>query len=145
MNAPSLLFGLAALCFVAYLAYALKHATAQPIAGRWVFPAALSAAFLMFSAYTVASEGPLGFLVEHTRTLWSSQIWFDLLLGVSVALWWMVPPARSVGMRIPLWMVLVVATGNIGLLAMLARLWWLQDRIAHENANGNSTGANLRS
>ena len=128
MALPNLLFPLSALLFVAYLAYASHYATQEPAPRRWRAAAGLSAAFLLFTLLTVWVQGPLGFLEEHTRTLWSSQIWLDLLLGVSVALWFMVPPARALGMRVPLWLSLVVLTGNIGLLAMLARIWWLQEQ-----------------
>jgi hypothetical protein len=113
-----------------YLLYLSQRQQGEEALGRWKMPAFLSLLFALFSAYTVATEGPLGFLEEHTRTLWSSQIWFDLLLGVAVALWWMVPPARKVGMRVTAWLALVVVTGNIGLLAMLSRLWWLQAQAA---------------
>jgi hypothetical protein len=33
-------------------------------------------------------------------------------------------------MRVTAWLALVVVTGNIGLLAMLSRLWWLQAQAA---------------
>lgn len=128
MPLQTILFPLSALLFVGYLIYAAWHASVESHRGRWKVPATLSVLSLLFSLYTVWNEGPWGVLAEHTRTLWSSQIWFDLLLGVSVALWCMVPSARRLGMRISLWMVLILATGNIGLLAMLARLWWLEEQ-----------------
>ncbi len=130
MTAPALLFPTAAIVLLGYFLYISQRTSAASVVGRWTIPAALSLVFCLFSAYTVATEGPLGFVEEHTRSLWSSQIWFDLLLGVSIALWWMVPPAQAVGMRVAAWLVLVAVTGNIGLLAMLARLWWLQDQAA---------------
>jgi hypothetical protein len=130
MNTPDLLFPTAAFLFVGYLLYISQRKPDEEAAGRWKIPALLSLLFALFSAYTVATEGPLGFIEEHTRALWSSQIWFDLLLGVAVALWWMVPPARALGMRVPAWLALVAVTGNIGLLAMLSRLWWLQAQAA---------------
>ncbi len=130
MNTPALLFPGAAFLFMGYLLYLSQRQQGEEALGRWKMPAFLSLLFALFSAYTVATEGPLGFLEEHTRTLWSSQIWFDLLLGVAVALWWMVPPARKVGMRVTAWLAPVVVTGNIGLLAMLSRLWWLQAQAA---------------
>jgi hypothetical protein len=135
MSLSAILFPLSALLFVGYLVYANGHASSLTALGRWKVPAILSLLFLLFSLYPVWMQGPMGFLDEHTRTLWSSQIWFDLLLGVSVAWWWMAPHARALGMRLPLWMALVIATGNIGLLAMLARLWWLQEHTGGELAS----------
>jgi hypothetical protein len=131
MNAPTLLFPAASILLIGYLLYLNQRKQDNDEgAARWKTPALLSLLFGMFSVYTVATEGPLGFIEEHTRTLWSSQIWFDLLLGVAVALWWMVPPAKAVGMRVSAWLALVAVTGNIGLLAMLSRLWWLQAQAA---------------
>jgi hypothetical protein len=130
MTAPALLFPAAAILLIGYLAFLSQRKQAVELEDRWKIPAILALLFGLFTVYTVATEGPLGFVEEHTRTMWSSQIWFDLLLGVAVALWWMVPPARALGMRVPAWLALVAVTGNIGLLAMLARLWWLQAQAA---------------
>jgi hypothetical protein len=129
MTAPALLFPATAFILIGYFVYLSQRKPGGEATGRWKTPASLSLLFCLFSAYTVGTEGPLGFIEEHTRSLWSSQIWFDLLLGVAIAVWWMVPPAQALGMRIPLWLVLVTITGNMGLLAMLARLWWLQEHV----------------
>ena len=80
----------------------------------------------MFSLLAVGIEGPVGFWTEHTRNLWGNQIWFDLLLSIGIGWFLIVPRARSVGMRLPLWLLLIVATGCIGFTAMLARLLYLQ-------------------
>jgi hypothetical protein len=50
------------------------------------------------------------------------------LLAVGVALAMLVPKARALGMNVPGWCLLVVATGSIGLLAMLARVSFLSSR-----------------
>lgn len=99
--------------------------------GRWLFPAALSFVFLLFSLQAVLVEGPLGFWAEHTRNLWGNQIWFDLLLAIGVGWFFIVPQARAQGLRLLPWLVLIVCTGNIGVLAMLARLLYLQERPGH--------------
>ena len=95
---------------------------------RWVVPASASLAFFAFSAVAVALEGPTGFWPEHTRHLWGNQIWFDLLLGVSVAWYLAAERLRAVGMRPAPWLMFVAATGSIGLLAMLARVLYLGDQ-----------------
>lgn len=130
MTAPALLFPAAAILLIGYLAFLSQKKQEVGLADRWKIPAILALLFGLFTFYTVATEGPLGFIEEHTRTMWSSQIWFDLLLGVAIAVWWMVPPAKAVGMRVTAWLALVAVTGNIGLLTMLARLWWLQAQAA---------------
>ncbi|PIB90905.1 hypothetical protein [Caulobacter sp. FWC2] len=96
----------------------------------WVVPAVLSAAFLIVSLDVVAKAGPLGFWNEHLRGPWGAQIWCDLLLAAGTALAMLLPRARAVGMRAPPWIVLVAATGSIGLLAMMARCLFLESRAA---------------
>ncbi len=122
----------------AFLAFAVAVLRLQGLADRihWAIPAAASLAFLMFSLSAATLEGPLGFWPEHTRNLWGNQIWFDLLLAVSVAWLFLVPQARAMRMRLPLWLVLVALTGSIGLLAMVARLQVLKAR-----ARRQGTGA----
>jgi hypothetical protein len=96
--------------------------------GAWRFPAALSLVFLLYSVRVVFTEGPLGFWTEHTRNLWGNQVWLDLLLALGIGWFLIVPSARAQGMRLPLWFALIIASGSIGLLAMLARLLFLRER-----------------
>lgn len=97
-----------------------------PRARRWMAPAALSAAFAIYSTVAALREGPTGFWPEHTRNLWGNQIWFDLLLAAGVACAAIAPRARTVGMSVLPWLLLVAATGSIGLCAMFARLLYLE-------------------
>ncbi|MBN8493806.1 MAG: hypothetical protein J0M00_20545, partial [Burkholderiales bacterium] len=90
----------------------------------------LSLLFLAFSLWAVWREGPVGFWAEHTRNLWGQQIWFDLLLAAGTAWAALLPQARAAGMRPGFWLLAVVCSGSIGLLAMLARLLYLRERSA---------------
>ncbi len=119
-----LLAGLATATFV--LALALRPHPLGPDA--WIGAAILCAAFSGWSLFAILTGGPLGFWVEHTRNAWGVQIWFDLLLAASCALVVMVPQARGLGMRPLPWVVLVICSGAIGLLAMLARILYLKAR-----------------
>lgn len=94
----------------------------------WIVPGVLSGLFFLVSLRAVATEGPTGFWPHHTRDLWGNQIWFDLLLGVSAAIAFMVPRARKVKMRVLLWALLSFATGSIGLYAFMSRLLYLESR-----------------
>ena len=97
--------------------------------GAWVVPALISALFLVFSMVAGAREGALGFWPEHSaRGLWGNQIWFDLLLAASAVWALALPRLRAQGMNVWLWLALVAATGSIAMMAMLARLWWLEAR-----------------
>ena len=62
----------------AVLIYAHRPRTLGPQA--WIAAATLCAAFAGWSLYAIATGGPFGFWVEHTRNAWGVQIWFDLLL-----------------------------------------------------------------
>ncbi len=117
---------LMALAFVAYLLTTLSGKTPS----LWVMPALLSAAFLLWSVATIRVEGPLGFWENHTTDLWGNQVWFDLLFAVAIGWTLILPRAQAQGMRLLPWLVAVCATGCVGLLAMLARLFYLEDRAA---------------
>ena len=99
-----------------------------PMKGVWVFPAVLAGVFSVFSLYTVAVEGPDGFWIDHTRNLWGNQIWFDLLLAVGIGWFFIAPQAKALNMRLLPWLILVLCTGNIGFLAMVARLLYLREQ-----------------
>lgn len=120
----------AAAAGAACLLFLVAHTWRGGWAGRrlWWIPAALSAAFAVFSLLTVATEGPLGFWAEHTRNAWGNQIWFDLLLAAAIAWVFIAPRARAQGMHLWPWLAAVVCTGSIGLCAMAARCLFLESR-----------------
>ncbi|MDX5384042.1 MAG: hypothetical protein LPJ92_13490 [Rhodobacterales bacterium] len=120
-----LLAGLATATFV--LAFARRPHPLGPDA--WIGAALLGAAFAGWSLFAILTGGPVGFWVEHTRNAWGVQIWFDLLLAAGCALVFMVPESQKVGMRPLPWVVLVLCSGAIGLLAMLARILYLKGRM----------------
>ncbi|MFD0915697.1 hypothetical protein ACFQ14_04695 [Pseudahrensia aquimaris] len=101
----------------------------------WLLSAGLSVAFLGWSLFAIASEGMFGFWTEHVRNAWGNQIWFDLLLAVGVALTFMMPKAKALGMNVTLWSLLVLATGCIGLTAMAARIFYLEGKSVSEKTN----------
>jgi hypothetical protein len=95
----------------------------------WILPASLSLLFLALSVFAVVNEGPFGFWVEHTRNLWGNQIWVDLLFAVGIGWFLMVPKAKALGMRPVPWLILIVCTGCIGFMAMMARLLYLKEKV----------------
>lgn len=99
---------------------------------RWPLPSVACGLFLAWSIAAMVHEGPLGFWSHHVGSLWETQIWMDLLLAASVAWVALLPRLRSVGMRPVPWLVLVLASGSIGLLALLGRLLHLEERRASE-------------
>ncbi|XUU59822.1 hypothetical protein ACRAQ6_09600 [Erythrobacter sp. HA6-11] len=94
--------------------------------GSYLLAAMLSGGFGAFSVVTVYREGLLTVWTNHTQNLWGVQVWWDLLFAVAIAFFFIAPRARQVGMSIPLWALLVASTASIALLAMIARLFWLE-------------------
>ena len=115
---------------VVFLGATLRVITpsAAPSRHRWLAPAAASLAFFAFSLGAVLIEGPTGFWVEHTRNLWGNQIWIDLLSAAGIGWYFILPRARTVGVRPRPWLLAIAATGSIGFLAMAARVLYLEDR-----------------
>lgn len=109
---------------VIYLAFAREPKGSAAIA------AALSGAFAAFTAVTVATEGVMPVIANHASNLWGVQVWYDLLISVSIALLFVTPRARQAGMNVPLWVIAVGLTASIALLAMVARLFWLERQAA---------------
>lgn len=94
----------------------------------WQFAALVCGVFLVWSLYTVAAEGPLGFWPNHTQDAWGNQVWFDLLIAIAIGWTLLLPRARAAGMRPWPWLALICATGCIGLAAMFARCRYLETR-----------------
>lgn len=115
--------------FMIFSIYILLKKNPSKHSHLWLLPAIASFLFLVFSALAIIEEGLFGFWVEHSsRSLWGNQIWFDLLLMASIAWYLVLPQARKLGMSLPFWLLLIISTGSIGFLAMLARLLFLQNR-----------------
>lgn len=125
MHLYELLPWIAAAALIAWMAAAVLRPDARH---SWAGPAMLAVVFLGWSAYSIAAEGPLGFWTEHTRNAWGNQIWFDLLIAVGTGWTLLLPQARALGMRLVPWSLLVLASGGIGLFAMLSRCLYLRDR-----------------
>jgi len=100
----------------------------SPKIGSAVLAATLAAGFGAFTAVTIAREGVLLVWTNHTKNLWGVQVWWDLLFAVVLAVFLIAPRARAAGMKLFPWLLFVAATASIGLLAMAARLFWLEAR-----------------
>jgi Flp pilus assembly protein protease CpaA len=118
------------LAIAGFVAFAVLAATRDgpTRTGAWLFPAALSAFFCAYSFYAVMTEGPFGFWVEHTRNVWGNQIWFDLVFAIGIGWYVVMPEAKSLGMKPLPWLVLILCTGCVGFLAMIARLTYLREQ-----------------
>jgi hypothetical protein len=94
--------------------------------GSAAVAAALCGGFAAYTAGTIYSEGVMPILTNQASNMWGVQVWWDLLIAITLGLFLIAPRAREMDMNLPLWTVFVVATASIGLLAMVARLFWLE-------------------
>lgn len=101
-------------------------ATNRAEVGSPLVAGALSLAFGLFTLFTIMREGLEQVVFNHNINFWGTQVWYDLVMAVTVALFFIVPRARAAGMSIMPWVVFVALTASVGLLAMVARLFWLE-------------------
>ena len=114
---------------VAFVTFTLiARGTMSTVRQVWIFPGILSVLFFAWSFSALIIEGPTGFWTEHTRNMWGNQIWFDLLIAVGIAWYLIIPRAKKLGMSNLLWLSIIVCTGCIGLLAMLALILFLENQ-----------------
>lgn len=127
---------LAALGFVIFALTMAIAPARTPRPNAWMFSATLCVAFVAWTLYALANEGFIAIWQEISRSLWSNQIFIDLLLAVGIALAFLVPEARRLGMKPLPWVVATAATGCIALLAMHARVLFLRSREAGAGVQG---------
>ena len=128
-------FELLALTVGAFVIAWIVFATAMKLdmgrvdSGRfWILPALASGALLAWTIGCIIDTGLLAVFDAVSASAWANQVWFDLLLAIAVAMAFLVPEARRLGMRPWFWVLAVVLTGSIGVLAMLARVLQLRHR-----------------
>lgn len=125
MDVLQILFFLVWACAVPAVLYIL---IAKPASGSAILAAMLSAGFGAYTAVQIWSEGVVMFYTNHSQNLTGLQVWWDLIMCVVIGLFFIAPRARAVRMNLLPWFLLVGATASIGLLAMCARLFWLESQ-----------------
>jgi hypothetical protein len=125
MSAPQILT--IAIAIAAVLAF-ITVVAQQRVTGNALFAAVLSAAFGGFTAVQLWQEGPVMFWTNHSANLTGVQVWWDLVSAVMIGLFLIIPRARAAGMNVLPWAIFVICTASIGLLAMAARLFWLESQ-----------------
>jgi hypothetical protein len=120
--------------FVIILAFGLLAMVyilvAKPTSGNATLAAMLSAGFGAYTAVQIWQEGVMMFWTNHTVNLTGIQVWWDLVMCVMIAMFFIAPRARKAGMNLLPWALFVGSTASIGLLAMCARLFWLEQHQA---------------
>lgn len=95
---------------------------------RWM---AVAAAWLLFSLYSLkiaAVGGPLGFLSLPSAHVWGAQVLMDLFLSLTVALTYLAPKARRVGVPVWPYVAATLTLGSVGLLAFVTHVEWAAER-----------------
>lgn len=126
MTLLTLLPLLAVIPVVLIMLVAMKS-NGRPPKNTWMIAALFSAALTAWTIPAVIKEGPLGFLSAHSQTFWGNQVWFDLLMALTMGWVLILPRAKALGMKLPFWL-LSLALGSIGFAAMLARLLYLEQK-----------------
>lgn len=106
---------------------ALYILVARPTKGSPLIAAILSGLFAGYTAVQINQEGLVQFFTNHSQDMTGIQVWWDLVMCVIIALFFVVPRAQKQNMNILPWALFVLSTASIGLLAMIARLFWLEN------------------
>jgi hypothetical protein len=116
---------------VAAVAMLLVTQTRERVAWpAWLVPAGAAVALAAWSGLAIVDEGLFGFWSMLTGSDWGLQVWFDRLMSVTAAFFLLQNRARAAGMKSEGWVLAVIFTGGIGLLAMLARTVHLERKAA---------------
>lgn len=134
LPANTLVPAVSAALFIAIgLAAALRRGGGSGTA-RWRIPALLAAGFFALSLIPISTGGPFGFWGEHIRNDWNNQIFLDLLLCAGCAWFLLLDRARAVSLQVLPWFLAIACLGSIGLLAMLARVLFLEEKARFSRA-----------
>lgn len=107
---------------------------AKPTNGSPLFAAMLCGLFSGYTAIQIAQEGVVMFFTNHSANLTGIQVWWDLVMCVVIAFFFILPRAQKQGMNVLPWALLIGSTASIGLLAMCARLFWLENAAQDKGA-----------
>ena len=112
---------------VAGIAMLLVTQTKQRVAWPgWLVPAVVVVPVAAWTGVAIVEDGLFGFWPMVTGSAWGLQLWFDRLMLLAAGFFLLQNRARAAGMKSEVWVLVVIVTGGIGLLAMLARTVYLE-------------------
>ena len=117
------LAGFACAAIVMLLVTQTKERVSWP---GWVLPGFIGLVFAVWTGSTIADEGLAGYAAVFLDARWGLQIWLDRLLCVTAAFFLLQNRARAAGMKSEVWVLVIIFTGSVGLLLMLARTLQLE-------------------
>lgn len=105
---------------------------------RWMVVLAVWVVFTAYSVKVVFVGGALGFLGVASAHPWGVQVLLDLFLAIFVALSYLNPKAKKLGVpRLP-YIIATMTLGNVGLLPYVAHVEWAAER---QRASERTTNA----
>ena len=120
---PTAVAGLMVFIVAALMVTQTKERVGWP---AWLVPVAIAVAVAAASVVAIVEEGPFRFLPGPGASLWELVVWYNLLMALGAAFFLLQNRARAAGMKSEVWVLLVVFTGGVGLLLMLARTLQLE-------------------
>lgn len=96
----------------------------------WLVPAAMFAAFAAWTCVALLREDLHTLWSMVSGSFWGVQLWYDFLISLTAAFFLLQNRARAAGMKSEIWVLLVIFTGSIGLMLMLARTLYLERKAA---------------
>jgi len=116
---------------VAAIAMVLVAQTKARVAWpAWVVPVLVVVPVAVWTGMAILSDGLFGFWPLLSGSPWALQVWLDRLMAVAAGFFLLQNRARAIGMKSEVWVLVVIFTGGIGLLLMLARTVYLERRKA---------------
>jgi hypothetical protein len=119
------LVGFAVAATVMLLVTQTKQRVSWP---AWLVPAAAAVPLAGLAGLALAEAGLVGLRPLLTGSPWGLLIWLDRLASATAAFFLLQNRARAAGMKSEVWVLAVIFTGAVGLLAMLARTVYLEGR-----------------
>jgi hypothetical protein len=107
----------------------------------WTIPAAFVIPFVAWTGFVLFVEGPDVLWPMLTDSLWGLHAWYDRLMSLAAAFFLLQNRARAAGMKSEVWVLVVIATGSIGLLLMLARSLYREEKLIAPAGSGRKQGA----
>ena len=97
----------------------------------WLLPAFLALAFFLFTLWTIVVTGqPLGFVAEHSHSIWGAQVGIDLFNALMVGIYFANTLSRQHNFRAWPYVILTLCTGSPGVLALAARVLYARSSVA---------------
>ena len=123
-------FALAGFAVAAIAMLLVTQTTARVAWPAWAVPVLVVVPVAAWTGMAILREGLFGFWPLLSASPWALQVWLDRLMSLTTGFFLLQNRARAIGMKSEVWVLVVIFTGGIGLLLMLARTVYLERRKA---------------